>query len=142
MIERNYDDIIDLPCPTPKTHPRMSMLDRAAQFAPFAALVGYDDAIAETGRYTGERLELCDETKERIDWKISYLLDNMGDKPEVTITYFVPDKKKNGGEYVTITDRIKKIDQYDHLLIMDKGLKISFYEILSIESDFFHNLFD
>ena len=142
MNDKNYDDIINLPCPTSKRHPRMAMIDRAAQFAPFAALTGYDDAICETGRLTGTKLDLSDETKERIDIKINYLIDNMEENPEVTITYFVPDKKKAGGEYVTITDKIKKIDQYEHILIMESGVKISLFEILSIESEFFNSLFD
>lgn len=142
MNDKNYDDIINLPCPTSKRHPRMAMIDRAAQFAPFAALTGYDDAICETGRLTGTKLDLSDETKERIDIKINYLIDNMEENPEVTITYFVPDKKKAGGEYVTITDTIKKIDQYEHILIMESGVKISLFEILSIESEFFNSLFD
>jgi hypothetical protein len=141
MNDRNYDDIINLPCPTSKRHPRMPMIDRAAQFAPFAALTGYDDAITETGRLTGEKLDLSDETKERIDLKINYLLENE-ENPDVTITYFVPDKKKAGGEYVTITDKIKKIDQYEHILIMEKGIKISLFEILAIESEIFEKLFD
>ena len=142
MNDKNYDDIINLPCPTSKRHLRMAMIDRAAQFAPFAALTGYDDAICETGRLTGTKLDLSDETKERIDIKINYLIDNMEENPEVTITYFVPDKKKAGGEYVTITDRIKKIDQYEHILIMESGVKISLFEILSIESEIFNSLFD
>ena len=141
MNDRNYDDIINLPCPTSKRHPRMPMIDRAAQFAPFAALTGYDDAITETGRLTGEKLDLSDETKERIDLKINYLIENE-ENPDVTITYFVPDKKKAGGEYVTITDKIKKIDQYEHILIMEKGTKISLFEILAIESEIFDKLFD
>ena len=120
----------------------MAMIDRAAQFAPFAALTGYDDAICETGRLTGTKLDLSDETKERIDIKINYLIDNMEENPEVTITYFVPDKKKAGGEYVKITDTIKKIDQYEHILIMESGVKISLFEILSIESEIFNSLFD
>lgn len=141
MNDRNYDDIINLPCPTSKRHPRMPMIDRAAQFAPFAALTGYDDAITETGRLTGEKLDLSDETKERIDLKINYLIENE-ENPDVTITYFVPDKKKSGGEYVTITDKIKKLDQYEHILIMEKGTKISLFEILAIESEIFDKLFD
>lgn len=141
MNDRNYDDIINLPCPTSKRHPRMPMIDRAAQFAPFAALTGYDDAITETGRLTGEKLDLSDETKERIDLKINYLLDNE-ENPNVTITYFVPDKKKAGGKYETITDKIKKIDQYENILIMENGMKIPLFEILAIESEILEKLFD
>lgn len=142
MNDKNYDDIINLPCPTSKRHPRMAMIDRAAQFAPFAALTGYDDAITETGRLTGTKLELSEETKERIDLKINYLIDNIEENPEITVTYFVPDKRKSGGEYLTVTGKLKKIDGYEQTLLMMDGLKISIFEILSIESEFFHSLFD
>lgn len=142
MNDKNYDDIINLPCPTSKRHPRMAMIDRAAQFAPFAALTGYDDAITETGRLTGTKLELSEETKERIDLKINYLIDNIEENPEITVTYFVPDKRKSGGEYLTVTGKLKKIDGYEQTLLMMDGLKISIFEILSIESEIFHSLFD
>ena len=142
MNDKNYDDIINLPCPTSKRHPRMAMIDRAAQFAPFAALTGYDDAITETGRLTGTKLEISEETKERIDLKINYLIDNIEENPEITVTYFVPDKRKSGGEYLTVTGQLKKIDGYEQTLLMMDGLKISIFEILSIESEIFHSLFD
>ncbi|MBO4983857.1 MAG: hypothetical protein J6D23_07335 [Clostridia bacterium] len=142
MNDKNYDDIINLPCPTSKRHPRMAMIDRAAQFAPFAALTGYDDAITETGRLTGTKLELSEETKERIDLKINYLIDNIEENPEITVTYFVPDKRKSGGEYLIVTGKLKKIDGYEQTLLMMDGLKISIFEILSIESEIFHSFFD
>ena len=142
MSEKNYDDIIELPCPTSKRHPRMPMIDRAAQFAPFAALTGYDDAITETGRLTNTKIDLSDETKERIDRKINFLIDTIEENPKITVTYFVPDKRKSGGEYLTVTGKLKKIDGYEQTLLMMDGLKISIFEILSIESDFFHGLFD
>jgi len=142
MNDKNYDDIINLPCPTSKRHPRMTMIDRAAQFAPFAALTGYDDAITETGRLTGTKLDLSEETKEGIDLKINFLIDNIEENPEITVTYFVPDKRKSGGEYLTVTGKLKKIDGYEQTLLMMDGLKISIFEILSIESEIFHSLFD
>lgn len=142
MNDKNYDDIINLPCPTSKRHPRMTMIDRAAQFAPFAALTGYDDAITETGRLTGTKLDLSEETKEGIDLKINFLIDNIEENPEITVTYFVPDKRKSGGEYLTVTGKLKKIDGYEQTLLMKDGLKISIFEILSIESEIFHSLFD
>lgn len=142
MNDKNYDDIINLPCPTSKRHPRMAMIDRAAQFAPFAALTGYDDAITETGRLTGTKLDLSEETKEGIDLKINFLIDNIEENPEITVTYFVPDKRKSGGEYLTVTGKLKKIDGYEQTLLMMDGLKISIFEILSIESEIFHSLFD
>ena len=142
MNDKNYDDIINLPCPTSKRHPRMAMIDRAAQFAPFAALTGYDDAITETGRLTGTKLDLSEETKEGIDLKINFLIDNIEENPEITVTYFVPDKRKSGGEYLIVTGKLKKIDGYEQTLLMMDGLKISIFEILSIESEIFHSLFD
>ncbi len=142
MNDKNYDDIINLPCPTSKRHPRMAMIDRVAQFAPFAALTGYDDAITETGRLTGTKLDLSEETKEGIDLKINFLIDNIEENPEITVTYFVPDKRKSGGEYLTVTGKLKKIDGYEQTLLMMDGLKISIFDILSIESEIFHSLFD
>ena len=96
-MNTQYDDIIHLPHHVSKTRPQMSMLDRAAQFSPFAALTGYEDAIQETGRLTDERMELSDEDRELLDRKWHYLQEIISDRPEITVTYFVPDEKKAGG---------------------------------------------
>lgn len=92
-----YDDIIHLPHHISKTRPQMSMMDRAAQFSPFAALTGYDAAIKETGRLTDEKIELGEETKAVLDRKQSYLSDMISVQPEITVTYFLPDERKSGG---------------------------------------------
>ena len=96
-MKTQYDDIIHLPHHVSKTRPQMSMLDRAAQFPPFAALTGYEDAIQETGRLTDTKVEIGEEVREELDRKQQYLQDIIADRPEITITYFVPDERKAGG---------------------------------------------
>ena len=135
-----YDDIIDLPHHVSATRLRMSMIDRAAQFSPFAALTGYDAAIKETGRLTDERIELSEESRAALDRKQQLLLDNLADRPEVSVTYFVPDERKSGGAYVTVTGRVKKVDDYQRLLLLTDGTKIPLDEILDMESELFRSL--
>lgn len=89
-----YEDIIHLPHHVSATRPQMPMSDRAAQFSPFAALTGYDAAIKETGRLTDERIELGEEVRDALNLKQQYLQDVIADQPKISITYFVPDKKK------------------------------------------------
>ena len=127
-----YDDIINLPHHISVKHPRLSKEQRAAQFAPFAALTGYGDAIKETARITEDRIELDEEEKKKIDNKILELKNKITEKPKVTITFFVPDIKKSGGEYVTIIGNLKKIDEYNKLLILEDKKKISIKEIIEI----------
>lgn len=103
-----YREIIDLPHHVSKTRPQMPMSDRAAQFAPFAALTGYDAAIKETGRLTDERIELDEEALTALDMKYQLLMDALDDKPEVTITYFQPDERKAGGNMYQQSVRSKK----------------------------------
>ena len=140
MNNHEYDDIIDLPHHVSATRPRMSMIDRAAQFSPFAALTGYDAAIKETGRLTDERIELSEESRAVLDRKQQLLVDNLADHPEVSATYFVPDERKSGGAYVTVTGRVKKIDDYQRLLLLTDGTKIPLDEILDMESELFRSL--
>lgn len=135
-----YDDIIDLPHHVSATRQRMSMIDRAAQFSPFAALTGYDAAIKETGRLTDERIELSEESRAALDRKQQLLLDNLADRPEVSLTYFVPDERKSGGAYVTVSGRAKKVDDYQRLLILTDGTKIPLDEILDMDSNLFRNI--
>ena len=135
-----YADIIDLPHHVSATRPRMSMIDRAAQFSPFAALTGYDAAIKETGRLTDERIDLSEESRAALDRKQQILLDNLADHPEISVTYFVPDERKSGGAYVTVTGRVKKVDDYQRLLILTDGTKIPLDDILDIESELFSNI--
>ena len=135
-----YDDIIDLPHHVSATRPRMSMIERAAQFSPFAALTGYDDAIKETGRLTDKRIELTEDSRAILDRKQQFLVDNLADYPEVSVTYFVPDERKSGGAYVTVTGRVKKVDDYQRLLTLTDGTKIPLDEILDMESELFRSL--
>ena len=103
-----YDDIINLPHHVSTNHPRMSMHDRAAQFAPFSALVGYDDAVAETARLTVVRPELDEQEQWAINDRLAYIADHIHEQPEVRIKYFVPDEHKSGGAIVEVSGKVKK----------------------------------
>ena len=116
----SYEDIIGLEHHQSKTHPHMSIHDRAAQFAPFSALTGHGAAIAETARLTEQETELDEYVIEEIDEKLQWLVQNHNSKPQVTITYFVPDEKKEGGAFVQKTGCVKKLDSYRKtILLMD-----------------------
>ena len=128
-----YDDIIDLPHHQSETRPHMSMHDRAAQFAPFAALTGYGDAVEETARLTDVRIELSDTVKEEINSVLQTISDSIGCAPDAVITYFVPDAVKEGGAYTTITGKVKKIDRYTRSVILADGKTIPIDDLLSIE---------
>ena len=128
-----YDDIIDLPHHISTTHHRMSMLERAAQFQPFRALTGYEDAVRETARLTDDRVELTEDEKALLDGKLQRLADNLASHPLVTVTYFQPDKKKAGGAYVTATGQLKKIDDYEGVLILLGGERVIIEDILNIQ---------
>ena len=125
-----YDDIIHLPHPTSPRHPRMPMIDRAAQFTPFQALTGYGEAIQETARLTGEKVELTEDEKAVLDEKLRHLTDT-GD--EAAFTYFKPDSKKSGGSYVTALGTIKKLDPLEGRLVLSNGTAIPIDDILEIE---------
>ena len=131
-VTKEYDDIINLPHHVSKKHPRMSLEARAAQFAPFAALTGYDDQVKETARLTNERKELADGLKMILDEKIQKIQKNIYEKPQVTITYFVPDTRKQGGKYVTTTGNVIKIDEYTHCIIFENKTEIPINEIIEI----------
>ena len=122
-----YNDIINLPHHISKKYFQMKKESRAAQFAPFAALTGYGDAINETARITDSRIELDEEMKVIINEKLNVLDINILDKPKATFTYFVPDKTKSGGRYITITDNVRKIDLINNeiILLNKKRIKIS-----------------
>ena len=129
-----YDDIIDLPHHISTTHHRMSMLERAAQFQPFRALTGYEDAVRETARLTDDRVELTEDEKALLDGKLQRLADNLASHPLVTVTYFQPDKKKAGGAYVTATGELKKIDDFTSTLLLTGGERIPIENIVDIQS--------
>ena len=135
-----YEDILNLPHHVSKTRPQMSMLDRVAQFSPFAALTGYDDAIKETGRLTDEKIEMDEDRKAALDMKQAYLIEMIDEQPEISITYFLPDAKKSRGAYVTVTGNLKRFDEYERLLILTDGKKIPMDDIADIESDLFRGM--
>ena len=135
-----YDEILSLPHHVSKTRPQMPMSDRAAQFAPFAALTGYDAAIKETGRLTDERIELDEEALTALNMRYQLLIDTLDEESEVEITYFKPDERKDGGAYVTATGAVKKIDDFDRLITMQDGMKIPMDDVLSIEGELFSTL--
>jgi len=119
----------------------MSMLDRAAQFSPFAALTGYDAAIKETGRLTDEKQELDEDTKATLDMKQAYLMEMIDEQPEISVTYFLPDTKKAGGAYETVIGKLKRFDEYERLLVLTDGKKIPMDDITDIRSDLFNGMF-
>ena len=135
-----YDDIIHLPHPTSKKYPRMSVRDRAAIFSPFSALSGHGAAIAETARLTDQRMELNEDAKVELDRRQAGLLEHIGEQPEVTVTWFRPDDRKEGGIYVTTVGRAKKIDEFKRILSMVSGQKIVLDDIVQIESQLFYDL--
>lgn len=131
----NYDDIIGMPHHVSAVHPQMSRIDRAAQFSPFAALTGYSEAIRETGRLTEERVELDEDVKEILDEKLRMLQHQIEehDYPEAAIAYFLPDNRKEGGSYVTVSGRVKKIDGYGQAVVMMDGTRIPIKDIVGVE---------
>ena len=137
MNKDEYEDIINMEHPVSTRHPQMSMLDRAAQFSPFAALTGYDAAVKETARLTDARIELDENSKALLNEKLQMLQESLDEKPEVTIIYFLPDEKKAGGEYVSITGIIKKIDGNKREIIMTDGGRVPIEEIYGIEGALF-----
>lgn len=132
-MSNKYDDIINLPHHISKKHPQMTLEARAAQFAPFAALTGYDDEVKETERLTNRRIELDDEAKSILDNKIQIVLEQISQRPTVSITYFIPDTRKAGGEYVTITGIIKKVDSYNQVIVLENRTEIPINEIIDID---------
>ena len=126
-----------LPHHVSKTRPQMPMSDRAAQFAPFAALTGYDAAIKETRRLTDERIELDVEALSALDMKYQLLMEALDEAPEVTITYIQPDERKAGGKYVSAVGAVKKIDDFERRITMQDGAKIPMDDVLSIEGELF-----
>lgn len=129
----DYDDIIDLPHHVSTTRPRMSRLDRAAQFAPFAALTGYGAAIKEKARLTDERVELGECELMELNAGIHILTERIDEYPQVEITYFKPDEHKDGGAYLTVKSRAKRLNEYDRFILLEDGTEIPFDDIYKIE---------
>ena len=139
-MNNRYNEIINLPHHVSKTRPQMPMSDRAAQFAPFAALTGYDAAIKETGRLTDEKIEMDEEALNILNMKFQILVDRLDDEPEVTFTYFKPDERKAGGAYIEVTGTVKKVDDFERLIVMQNGTKMPMDDILNIEGEIFASL--
>ena len=139
--EHKYDDIINLPHPTSRRHPRMSLYARAAQFSPFAALTGHEAAIRETARLTDEKEILSDEEIAGLNEKLKIIAGSTGKGQIVAITYFVPDERKSGGAYTTHSGVVKKIDEYAHTIIMTDNTVIPIAQIREIESELVEKLF-
>lgn len=127
-----YDDIINFPRHISKKHPQMSLEARSAQFTPFAALTGYDEQIEETSRITSQRKELNEELKEILNEKLQRIQEKLDTKPKITITYFISDIKKIGGKYVTITGRVRKIDENKQSIFLEDKTEISIVDITNI----------
>ena len=140
-MKNDYDDIINLPHHVSSTRPQMSMIDRAAQFSPFAALTGYDAAIKETGRLTDEKIELDEEALSNLNMKFQILFEKLDEQPDIAITYFKPDETKSGGAYLTTTDKIKNVDEYERIITMAKGTKIPMDDVINLESEIFQDLY-
>ena len=132
-IAANHSIIIDLPHPTSQNHPRMSLYDRAAQFSPFAALTGHHAAIAETGRLTDRRIELDESEITRVDAALQHLQKLLPGRPTVSITYFVPDERKSGGSYQTVTGEVKRIDTVAGMIQMTDRREIPIEDVFSVE---------
>ena len=133
-----YDD---MPNPTSKKHPRMSLSDRAAQFSPFAALTGHEAAIKETARQTDEKLMLSDEVIAELNEKLNLISETIGMQQLVRITYFVPDNKKAGGAYISYSGCVKKIDEYEHTVVMEDKTVIPIEQISDIEGEMFRDMY-
>ncbi len=132
---KKYDDIINLPYHKNIHRKQMSMENRAAQFAPFAALAGYSEAIKETGRLTDRKIEVNDDLKDYLNYKLMLLKSKIKNKPLVNITYFIKDKYKSGGRYDNITNRLKNIKEIEGYIVLDNNLKIRVDDILNIDYD-------
>ena len=128
-----YDDILNLPHHVSNTRPHISMHDRAAQFSPFAALTGYDDTVKETARLTDEKLELTTDRINDLNQKIAFLKEHAEERPQITVEFFIPDEKKSGGKYVTLSGKFRRIDEYNHNMVFTSGEEIPLNDIFEIE---------
>lgn len=139
-MTHQYDDILHLPHPTSAKHPRMPIGDRAAIFSPFAALTGHSAAIAETARLTEQKIQLDEDRRSELDEKQRMLEEVIARQPEVTVTWFRPDDKKDGGSYVTTTGNLKRTDGVERVMVMTDGTWIPLDDIIELESEWFQKL--
>ena len=136
----NYEDILNLPHPISKKHKPMEIGLRSAQFAPFAALTGYEEMVDEEARLTSDEKDMTEEIKLMLDCKFQILQEKIKEKPEITFTYFVHDQKKKGGEYIAIKERVSKINFTDKKIYLMNGMSIRIGEIVNMESEIFKGL--
>ncbi len=135
-----YDDMLELPHPVSKVHPQMSLENRAAQFSPFAAVVGYDAAVHEAARLTDRRVELDDDEKNLLGGKLQLIQESIRAHPEVKITFYQPDEKKAGGVYIIVTGTVKKVDAYEQQIVMTNGTNILIDDVIAIDGELFRRL--
>ena len=136
-MTETYDDIIHLPHHVSKRHPQMSLYNRAAQFAPFAAVTGYEEAIIETARLTAPKVDMMEDNQQLLDRKLALLSHSLREQPTVSITYSQPDKKKSGGQHLTVTGVIKSIRDSERVILMADGKSVSIDTIINIDGDIF-----
>ncbi|MCD8322453.1 MAG: YolD-like family protein [Oscillospiraceae bacterium] len=135
----DYQSIIHLPHHVSETRPHMSIRDRAAQFSPFAALTGYDAAVRETARLTDQRAELDEDMKQNLSERLNWIQENLATAPLIKITYFVPDERKEGGAYRTVTGTAKRIDTHQRAVMLADGTTIPIDEIIEIDGAMFRS---
>ena len=133
-----YEDIVNLPPHISKNHPQPTMLERAARFSPFAAITGYEEMVKEAARVTDKKPELDESSKEILNEKLLFITEMCEDDVIVNITHFVPDKLKSGGEYITVSGSIKKIDEYERSVLLTDGTAIPIDSIYKIDGDMFN----
>ena len=138
--EHKYDDIIELPHHVSSRHPRMAPLDRAAQFSPFAALTGHSEAVRETARLTDSFIELGEDRKRQLDEQLQRIRENLEREPEIEAVYFQPDDKKDGGAYVTVCGRVKRISEYERRIIFTDGTSLPIDYLFSIRGEMFRSM--
>lgn len=136
-----YDDIINLPHHVSKTRKPMPMINRAAQFAPFAALTGHDEAIAETARQTTPKEILSSDEQKKLSERLACAIENLAEKSRLTIVCFFPDDIKEGGRYVTLTGVIKKYDEYERTITLEDGIVLHIGNIISIDGELIDKYF-
>ena len=140
-INHKYDDIINLPHHVSKKHPQMLLRDRAAQFSPFAALTGHKATINETARLTDEKQILSEDVIAKLNEQLNFIKENISTNPIVTITYVVPDDRKSGGAYISNTGVVKKINEYNHTVILTDKTVIPIEQISEMQSDIFSEIY-
>jgi len=135
-----YEDIVNLPRPISRKHPQPTMSERAARFAPFAAITDYEEMVLEEARVTEERVALDENALTLLNKKLNVLQEFSDRTPVIKVTYFEPDKKKSGGSYMTVTETVKRVDPYKKLLVLNGGKKIPIEDIFRLESELFRTL--